>query len=116
MSEFTDPDAYHRAISHDNVRRGIPKGAASGLAVANENFYDSFEQFLLEKGEKKVEMKLDTRVFSVWSHTCDTSLTSFRNAQYLDLHVQQGRPYFGKPPTCSAASRSSGHICRLQGV
>lgn len=41
--------------------RQAPRGPASGLDNIAANVPDSFEQFLLAKDEKKVEMKLDTR-------------------------------------------------------
>lgn len=61
MSESTDSDAPNREPLSSPPWRGAPKGAASGVEHAHANVPDSFEQFLLEEGERKVEMKLDTR-------------------------------------------------------
>jgi hypothetical protein len=61
MSESSDSDASHRQSLCPHPWRAAPSGAASGPANNLANLRDSFEQFLLEKGEKKVEMKLDTR-------------------------------------------------------
>lgn len=63
MSEFDDPDPPRTEHLSPYPGRAAPKGAASGPEHTNENTYDRFEQFLLEEGEKKVEMTLDTRSF-----------------------------------------------------
>jgi hypothetical protein len=61
MEELIDPPPVPKEYMRSPPHRQRPRGAASGPAHTYENLYDSFEQFLLEAGEKKVETKLDTR-------------------------------------------------------
>jgi hypothetical protein len=64
MEEYVDdPQPVLREHMRSPPHRQRPRGAASGPAHTYENLYDSFEQFILEAGEKKVETKLDTRKF-----------------------------------------------------
>lgn len=64
MSESIEPHALPSGFWVQHLSHKPPRGAASGVDNTQANI-PSFEQFLLEKGEKKVEMKLDTRRFLV---------------------------------------------------
>lgn len=70
MAEPSDPDNTLRETILAHFWRAAPHGISYDLANAHANVPTSFEQFLLEKGEKKVEVKLDTRNDEYpWSHS-----------------------------------------------
>jgi hypothetical protein len=56
-----DSDALPRQYFRQYPYRTTPRGAAGGIAHTYDNLPDRFEQIILEPGEKKVEVKLDTR-------------------------------------------------------
>jgi hypothetical protein len=65
MPESIDVYAFRNAHLSAHLLRAARKGAASGPDHTHANWDDRFEQFILAEGEKKVEMKLDTRKFLV---------------------------------------------------
>lgn len=65
MSESDESDTIRKEYLFHYPDRGAPKGAASGPDNNHANTTDSFEQFVLEKEEPKVESKLDTRMILV---------------------------------------------------
>jgi hypothetical protein len=64
MPQSIDVYAFHNAYLCSHLPHAARK-AASGPDHTRANWDNSFEQFILAEGEKKVEMKLDTRKFLV---------------------------------------------------
>lgn len=89
MSECSDDDEF---IPYEYLLpwpwRQQPVGPPGAHVHLHANLQHSFEQVLLEAGEKKVEMKLDTRKLAVRPlFSCHLTQCFHRYAQHLDIHL-----------------------------
>ena len=62
LEEYDEPAESHHEFMLPLPWRSAPQGSSYNLAITGTNNPSSFEQFLMNDGEKKVEMKLDTRM------------------------------------------------------
>jgi hypothetical protein len=88
MPEPYDPERPYKEHLLPYAGRRVPRGAASGPENTTANTLHSFEQFVLEDGEKKVEMKLDTRGLLVQIQRLHHSADISQECQiHLSLHL-----------------------------